>query len=191
MKFTFIHIPRCAGHSLRRVFRTSDNYVKCHKKSSHTIIKNYNFDSVYTVSCVRNIWDSLASTYNYLRNSSDAHRDYKKLAKRMNFTDWIIYHKKNKVSKYSLSPSDYLIRDGKLITDFIIRFDKFQEDWNILKGILCLSRKPKKLNKNKHTHYSEYYNKKTIKIVNQVYRKDIKKFGMKFELGNVDLGGKL
>jgi len=189
VKFTYIHIPKCAGHSISGAIKNSKCYVFGHRKKSHWVSETVIKSDIYKFTCVRNIWDSLLSQYHYMRSNIDAHKTYKKLALSMDFNEWVAYHRNNQVSVYPISPSYYIVREGKIVVDYIIRFDTLSQDWKDLRSIIGVNRSLRKLNKGKHEPYQEYYNKKSIKIVREMYKKDIKLFKMNYKNGVVGLGG--
>tara|TARA_Y100000310_G_C20458964_1_gene704400 strand:- start:310 stop:597 length:288 start_codon:yes stop_codon:yes gene_type:complete len=68
-------------------------------------------------------------------------------------------------------------------TDFLLRFENLQEDFDELCEKIGVS--PKKLphaNKTqyRHKHYREYYTRETRNIIRDKYKEDIKKFGYTF-----------
>ena len=72
--------------------------------------------------------------------------------------------------------------DFTLGCDFIGRFENLQQDFNtICNKIGIKQRQLPVLNNTNHKHYSEYYDDETREIIAQVYSKDIKYFGYKFD----------
>jgi len=69
---------------------------------------------------------------------------------------------------------------GKIVVDFVGRFENFNGDLKKVFSILRIKDKVGYDNKSKHRYYKKYYNRKTIKLVAEIYRKDIELFGYQF-----------
>ena len=70
---------------------------------------------------------------------------------------------------------------GEVELDFLGKFENLETDFNLLK--MKFNKKNVELkskNKSNHKPYWFYYNKKTAKIVEKIYKKDIQIFQYKF-----------
>jgi hypothetical protein len=150
---------------------------------------------------VRNPWDRLVSFYAFCIKTSrtPAYNNLKK------FKDFVLdstnkYHVDPKWCKHSPALEKLLSTertkercrlesqldwisddDGKILVDFIGRFENLQEDFNIVCDKIGIPhRKLPHKNKTKHKHYTEYYDEETRQIVAELHAKDIEYFGYKF-----------
>ena len=67
-----------------------------------------------------------------------------------------------------------------LTVDFIGRFENLQNDVNVIKNKLIIEGSIPHLVKSNHTHYKDYYNDKTKKMIAEAYAKDVEFFNYKF-----------
>ncbi len=76
-------------------------------------------------------------------------------------------------------------RNKNILTDYIIRFENLNEDWDNMFKDLGMETPVlpygNKFNKTEHKHYSEYYDDETIELVHKLFKKDFDSFGYKFE----------
>jgi hypothetical protein len=71
--------------------------------------------------------------------------------------------------------------DGKVIVDYIGRFERLQECFDEVSSRLGLApTKLPHLNASRHAPYTEYYSATTAEEVRHLYARDIKTFGYKF-----------
>ncbi len=72
--------------------------------------------------------------------------------------------------------------DGRLLVDFIGRFENFESDLRKVSNRLGLDLEsvPRR-NRSPHTHYSSFYTPETEMIVRERFKRDIEYFGYKFE----------
>ena len=94
-------------------------------------------------------------------------------------------HLKKIMDKYSPFENqlDWIVdENGEVLIDFVGRFENLTSDFEtICEKIGIPSISLKHINKSKHKHYTEYYNKETRKIIAEKYCRDIEYFGYKFK----------
>src|SRR5438552_3080704 len=72
--------------------------------------------------------------------------------------------------------------NGKMLADFIERFERLQEDWAFVAKKLGLSKILPHARANPRTrHYSEYYTPRTRRLIEEKFKVDIETFGYQFE----------
>jgi len=76
---------------------------------------------------------------------------------------------------------NWIVNDkGKLIVDFLGRFETLNEDFERLKKIIGIRGRLPKLRQTKHRNYRLYYTEKTKRIVENIYYKDMDYFNYQF-----------
>jgi hypothetical protein len=186
-QFVFIHIPKCAGNSV-----TSDHF----RNFSHDL-RNENFKyfkdsyerslSKFSFTFVRNPWDRLVSSYEYLKNGGNCPldaEDYLNLfSKYENFKEMVLNWEEVFFDQIHFkSQSDWICdNDGNIIVDFVGKFENLQQDFDIVCDRMQIPRKKlPHTNKTNHKHYTEYYDDEIREIVAKKYARDIEYFGYKF-----------
>ena len=77
---------------------------------------------------------------------------------------------------------DYIAdEDGKIIIDFVGRYERLSNDFNQVCKLLGISTLLPHLNKSSSKDYRLYYNDKTSEMVQDVFRDDIESFGYSFD----------
>ncbi len=71
--------------------------------------------------------------------------------------------------------------DGKIIVDFIGRYENLTQDFHHVCKLLNLETSLPIINKTIHRDYRSYYNPKTQKIVAEHFKTDIELFGYTFD----------
>lgn len=99
------------------------------------------------------------------------------------FCDWIKFSSATCIHplphRYQLDW--YLDQNGNVIVDFIGRFEKIKEDWDVVSKRLNIDKALPFLNSNlARRHYSDYYNKKTRDIIMNRFAVDVEYFGYEF-----------
>ena len=161
-----------------------------------------NSEDYFKFTFVRNPWDKMVSWYHYHKrrkwdfdswpwdkNNPPEFKEFIKQIYDESF-DWkTLWKGRRGKSTYDqkvplrVSNSYMWLVDenGKLLADFIGRFENLQEDFDIVCDKIGIPQQklPHK-NKSKHKHYTEYYDDETREIVAEKYAKDIEYFGYKF-----------
>lgn len=190
-KCIFIHIPKCAGQSIRNSL--FDNLIP-----GHITIYTYQmvypktlFDEYFKFTFVRNPWDRLVSSYLFLKAGGAHNKDRiwanNHLAVYEDFNDFIRrgLRKKDILQYPHFRPQIKFLLDqnGRLNIDFIGHLETIEEDFlkvtryiDAKKNLLFINK-----TKTKSKDFREYYNPVTKKIVAKVYQKDIQTFGYDFD----------
>ena len=150
---------------------------------------------------VRNPWDRLVSFYafcikmsrtpaynilekfkDFVLDSTNKYHVGAKWCKHSPALEKLLSTERTKVRRRLESQLDWISDDdGKILVDFIGRFENLQEDLDIVCDKIGIPKQqlPHK-NKTKHKHYTEYYDDETREIVAEKYAKDIEYFGYEF-----------
>lgn len=200
-KTLFVHVPKTGGCSIADIqsnvgFRyighdiTDPNFVYL-KDRKELIANNYVF------AFVRNPFDRVLSAYSYLsqqeKPSSSFYWDYINYAdalrynifKYENFNAFIQseFVKGDVLNQVHFMPQYKWICDdnNKLLTDYLGRFEKYDESLDILTSLTGLHFTPR-IHRNSSTHdqYRSYYDEKSIDIVKNVYSMDLEYFKYEF-----------
>ena len=208
--FLFVHIAKTGGTSVRSALnplRWHDPYYlpmficsKLSKLTGHRIGAKFPrharviaakemlprelFDHLYKFAFVRNPWDLQISSYHHIR------RERPKLIQHTNnfeaFLNWKLdperpyqYHIDTSIELQS----DYLTDlDGRIIVDFIGRYEQLQDDFNKVCNHIGIAPKalPHKRRATDRDDYRKYYNDKTVQLVADYFKRDIENFDYTF-----------
>ena len=204
-KCIFVHIPKTGGQSIEHVFLKLHNlsweeraplllrhnpnpelgperlahlkaeeYIKCNYISENEFVEYFKF------AFVRNPWARLVSEYHY-----------KKYDQKYTFREFVL-NGLPKESSYRdsyrhIEPQYNFVHDsnGKLIVNFIGKFENFQSDFQQVCYRLGFQNielpHVNKSSYKKSIDYREYYDNETMEIVENIYEKDIETFNYVFE----------
>jgi len=179
-KCIFVHIIRSGGRSISRALPADvrKRYgLGPHARSSMFVARlgSRVWKSYFTFSFVRNPWDKMVSQYAY---NHDRFVPYG-----TTFKDYLrMFEAGEKISSLNPVQSPWICnRRGKLLVDFVGRFESIRSDYR--KVCLKIGFRPKNLRhvgKSKHRHYTEYYDDETISIIEKCFERDIKMFGYSY-----------
>lgn len=141
------------------------------------------FNSYYSFAFVRNPFDKVVSEFFYLKKTQN---DNIGLLKNKNFKEFI----KDLYNKFHLidTQPQYIInhyipqykfvmdKDNEIMVNFLGKFENFSQDIKKIMKTLNINVPIIKLNATIHKHYTHYYDKETIKMVEEMYKKDLELF---------------
>lgn len=179
-KHTFIHIPKCAGHSMQ-----SNDWVGnvCHTTVNDYINEGVWRDDYFSWTFVRNPYDRLVSSYFWVKRPNyNLQKWHNNLSQHdiKTFPNLISWLEKSDISKDILFKPQYLHiidQNDDIPIDFIGRFEKINHDWHHITNTI-LGKESNLLHKNKtsHNHYTQYYTDELKERVYKLYTKDFSLF---------------
>lgn len=187
----FIHIPKCAGQSIRNSL--FDNLLPGHITvyTYQMIYPKRTFDKFFKFTIVRNPWDRLVSSYLFLKGGGAHQMDQqwadKHLRKFSSFEEFVKSGLPNQhIRSYPhFRPQNKFLvgQEGDIPVDFIGRVETLQEDFQTIKNELKTSQDLLYVNKtpNKKRDFRKYYTEETKKIVFDIYNEDIILFNYDFD----------
>ena len=160
--FVFIHIRKTGGTSIRTALGIGSvpNHITARE------MRRIFPDSCgkFAFGFVRNPWDRLVSWVHRMGLG----------------VDW---DQPDRFDQLGLEPQvDYLLdEDGKLMVDFVGRFENLAEDFNTICGKIGIATPPlPHLNTSEHRHYRDYYDETAKQFIAKQYAEDIERFGYSF-----------
>jgi hypothetical protein len=137
------------------------------------------FSNYYKFGFVRNPWDRVVSLY--LRKEGIKMSDKLTFEE---FTNWIQNSSDTSIhsSVHKNQLDWFLDENGKVIVDFIGKFENLEDDYKIIMKKLGVDKELPHANNgnNNKLHYAEYYTPKTIDIITKKFKVDIEYFGYEF-----------
>jgi len=147
-------------------------------KQRRTEIGQRQFATYFKFGFVRNPWDRVVSLYE--RTEAQQMRNEMTFDQ---FVDWIQYSSSTCVHS---SPHRYQLdwfvdSNGKVLADFIGKFERLEEDWAFVAEKLGITeRLPHRRASLRARHYTEYYTARTREIIATKFQVDIEHFGYEF-----------
>lgn len=202
----FFHIPKTAGTSIiealdleivELVNLNGYEYDRYHVTPAQALrynpIENLSIENAFKFSFVRNPWDRLVSGYfNIWHKRFKSFDEFlmvvENVVKREENGEEIVlneyvpdWHKEKPGIEAHWRPQYHFTQfNGNTYVDFIGRFENLQEDIAVVFSKLNVNKTLNKKNSSEHKHYRKYYNRKTKKLVSEIYKKDIEIFDYKY-----------
>jgi len=202
-KFIFIHTYKVAGTSVREAlssyahkppliskllkklnikFHWANDKFKIfpHHATAYEVKQLMNkevFDSFFKFGFVRNPWDWQVSLYHFMKDNPDHFQNkiIRSLKSFEEYIDWRIKRDKH------LQKDFFTDKDGRLIVDFIGKYERLLEDFNYVCNVSGITSHLPHLNISYHKDFKIYYNSSTIKKVAEHFHQDIELFGYNYE----------
>ena len=204
-KFIFVHVYKAAGTTVKNVLRP---YAKDLSKpqrmvnrlsrrfggpvwfpplvqparnhATATEYKAYLGEEAYATffkfAFVRNPYDWLVSLYEYVRQNPKHH--HHELYLKMSFAEFIAW----RCGEARELQNSFVLEDGKIIVDFIGRFENLKADFATALARAGVVGELKHLNPSKRRPYREYYDATTQRLVAEAYAEDFELFGYSKEI---------
>ncbi|MFT4806367.1 MAG: chondroitin 4-sulfotransferase 11 [Psychroserpens sp.] len=207
-KCIFIHIPKCAGTTIKYMLFPNEkvdwqqaDYDKLHgwcpkrkffmqhataqQLLETELISEDIWNSYYKFTFVRNPWDRAVSDYFWLMNDQkikDSFENY--ILRKGTFTKFLndkemLYYRGDHLELQT----NFFDMEGLLKMDFVGKFEHMNEDLNKVKEKLGLANTENlHINKSKKkNHYSEYFSNELKKSFDATYKIDIDHLGYQYE----------
>jgi len=208
-KCIFIHIPKTGGSSIESLIwnkysKTEENLWNGfideyhnkyqtgglqHLKAVQVLneISPFRFNNYFKFTIVRNPFDKAVSQFEYLKKRKDL-RDFIGIKSSSSFKNYLeLIQEKNHVQ---WEPQTNFIYDSKneLMVDFLGRFEDYDNDVNHILDVIGKRRgffgKPRSiphLKKSSRRHYSSYYDEESVKLIEQIYGRDLDLLNYQFD----------
>ncbi len=197
-RFIFIHIQKTAGSSVVKALRqvTPDVITRFNDlpacwdplKNRHLFasdlklyLGNRAWQRFFKFAFVRNPWSRLVSWYNMcIDRPSNSFMRYVQ-ANAPAFEDFLSLTSGRAV-KTTFNQVDYICdRNGRIIVDFVGRFERLSSDFEYVCKQLAISAALPHKNKGPSVDYRSFYNPRTRQLVAERFRRDIDTFGYTFD----------
>ena len=184
----FVHIPKCAGTSVRRSLFGRDGGHRP-LEIFRTMVPQQAFDQSFKFTFVRNPWDRLVSAFFFLKKS-DLERNQRFNRRNLSaFNDFDSFVRQWLTRKsiwsftHFLPQCHFICVDRRLGVDFVGFYENLAEDFAIVArkiGRPTALRDENRLG-GRAKDYRQYYNDETRNIVAEVYAEDIALLGYSFD----------
>lgn len=186
--YVFIHINKTGGSSISQHL----GFKKILHLTAQEVIDwigREKWDSAETFAVVRNPWDKVASHYLFRVKTNQTRLSEQPL----DFNDWILKtYGKNKDPFYYDKPkmfmpqSDWLKDDaGNVAVKHLLRFEKLEEEFNDLSGLIGLEPGLPHLNRTTEFDYKSMYNPESKEVIANWFAEDIDRFQYTFDHENI------
>lgn len=162
-----------ALHRMRR------KYKKLANPNNNLTVSENQYREYYKFSFVRNPW---ARAYSWYKNvmRDEMHQKSYGISNDISFNDFLQLF----AGKLALRPQTYWIKDfrGRILLDFVGRFENLQEDFNIVCEDMNISpiELPHQI-KGSGEDYKQYYNSNLLALIEELYQEEIDMFGYTFD----------
>ncbi len=186
----FIHIPKCAGQSVRATLFNDLQPGHINVYTYQQIFPRSIYNKYFKFSIVRNPWDRLVSAYFFMKSGGAHKKDLDWAEENLgSFTDFPTFVKYGlPLAKIQTWPHfrpqvEFLKgQNEKIELDYIGRFENIENDFDYIRKRLGVKTELLYVNrtKSKRDPYQTYYSDEIREIAAEVYKEDIEAFDYKF-----------
>jgi len=179
----FIHIPKTAGSAVASSLfgersRHDPWYV-------YQMVNARKFASYFKFAFVRNPWDRVVSSFEYLHAGGNDPEDRawaeKHLAGYPDFATFVrgwLTLQNARTWMHFIPQTDYIFDPAdKLMVDFLGRYENLSEDFRDLADRFKPAARLETVNESRHAPFATYYDAETAEIVRRVYARDVELLG--------------
>ena len=136
------------------------------------------FDAYFKFGFVRNPWDRTVSLYERM--------EARQMRNEMSFDEFVNWIEYSSSTCIHSTPHRYQLDwfvdpDGKVLADFIGRFERLDQDWAFVAQKLGIAETlPHRRVNPRSRHYTEYYTARTRELIANKFQVDIEYFGYEF-----------
>lgn len=188
----FIHIPKNAGTSIIHALGGNTNYRDHIDYLVYLSANRFKFQTYFKFAVVRNPWDRVASTFEYLARGGNQKKDlYFKTTfhnQGIDFRRFLLdYLTPQRMHEHPLFRPQFpyiFEANGKVAVDYICRFENLKADFDYVKSRLKKAKKLKVINRiqNKKDYRSYYDNASDlVDRVYDLYSEDAVRFKYDFD----------
>jgi chondroitin 4-sulfotransferase 11 len=177
-----IHVPKAAGTSLSAALYGQD---VGHHSIAYVLSKaGCDVSTFFKFGFVRNPWSRLYSAYEFAKVGGTIDRPYMGEVVAPSFESFVI----DQLSVWDVERKDFVFRsqagfvcvDGKIALDFVGRFENIENDFRYVASVVNSGATLDQLNSIRRGFYENMYSKEMLKVVAEVYAKDIEILGYEF-----------
>jgi hypothetical protein len=181
----FFHVPKTGGLSVSEALFGNHAAGHLDVRTARLIFGAWRLRTYFKFSFVRNPWDRLVSAYYYLRRGHPTSKIAGVVAASPGFTDFVKTSLCDPIvaQEIHIRPQSSFLLDnaGRLIVDFVGRFESLERDFSTVARRLGIERTLAHRNQSDHRDYRSCYDSTSRDIVAEFYRKDIDLFGYRFD----------
>ncbi len=200
-RFLFIHVNKVAGtsvqHALQRFAEQPLRDGRSRLKHRLNLTRDFSkrpyaehihasrlqaqlppavFDEYFKFAFVRNPWDWLVSSYNYLCSNS-IHRHHAQVAAMNSFEEYADFE----IKRGKRSQSVFVCDADQVIVEYLGRFETLDDDFATVCRHLNIDAGLPHVNESKHRDYREHYTDKVAEKVAEHWQSDIRLFAYEFD----------
>lgn len=183
IKIIFVHVQKSGGSSIVNFFEKTKNHNKIKIDIKYLNKKKENINDYFKFTVIRNPWDRMVSFYHYHKEKILKNNNPTEIWKYLKDLTFKKFLKSTKFQKWALvnNITDFITYNKKTHIDYYINFENFENDFKVVKQISGMENKLLEWNKSTHKEYKHYYNDKSKKIIDFLFKKEIKFFNFKFD----------